>query len=171
MSCRVLRAIPLGFLFPLLFANVLAAEKTGFIEFQVIDPQRLHFHGAGQRGIAYMAFRSAAEWIAFWSVPGSAHVLAPDVDFQHFTLIAVGGPKSTGGYQVSITSIREQAGGLLVSVLDVGPGGQGCAVTSMVMYPRVFALIPKTDEQVRFEISQAKSDCNIRSRTIDGKSS
>jgi hypothetical protein len=176
MSCRALRTIALGFLYSMLVANVLAADKNGIIEFRVIDPQRLHFQfRAYPMGPGYMVFRSAAEWIAFWDVPGRlsspAHVLAPDVDFEHFTLLAVGGPKPTGGYQVSITSIREQAGGILVSVLDVGPGGEGCAVTSMVMFPRVFALIPKTDEPVRFQISQAKSDCNIPSRTIDGETS
>jgi PrcB C-terminal len=130
-----------------------------------------------------LVIRSAAEWVAFWSVPGrlsspvpnlgqpadpTIHVPAPDGDFEHFTLLAVVGLKPTGGYAVSISSIREQDAGVLVSVLDVGPGA-GCAVTSIVTYPSVYALIPKTDEPVRFQISQVKTDCNIRPRIIDGE--
>ena len=83
--------------------------------------------------------------------------------------MAVVGPKPSSGYAVSISSVREQVAGILVSMLDVGPGGAGCAVATMITYPSIFAVIPKTDEPVKFQISQAKTDCNIPLRTIGGE--
>jgi hypothetical protein len=184
MSCGAVRTLAGSFLCSMLGANVLAADKTGFIEFRVIVPQRPYFPFASFPQVpAYLVIRSSADWIAFWSVPGRlsspvpnvghldpiAHVPAPDVDFEHFTLLAVVGRKPSSGYAVSISSVREQGAGILVSVLDVGPGGAGCAVATMITYPSIFAVIPKTDEPVRFQISQAKTDCNIPLRTIGGE--
>jgi hypothetical protein len=99
----------------------------------------------------------------------TAHVPLSDVDFDRFMLLVVStGPKGSSGYAVSISSIfREEARGIVVSVLDVGPGNQ-CAVMSIVSYPEVFALIPKTEESIRFQIAEAKTDCN-NPRTINGE--
>jgi hypothetical protein len=184
MSSRSLRLIAGAFLCVTLASNALARDGSGFIEFRVIVPQSLPWH-LFPNVPAYLVIRSSAEWIAYWSVPGrlsmpipigqpsdpTAHVPLSDVDFDRFTLLVVStGPKGSSGYAVSISSIfREEARGIVVSVLDVGPGGNQCAVMSIVSYPEVFALIPKTEESIRFQIAEAKTDCNNPPRTINGE--
>jgi hypothetical protein len=160
-------------------SNVVASDGNGFIEFRVIGPQKLYSpHGVFPKDPAYLVIRSSAEWIAYWSAPGRLSLpvspgvpavpTAPDVDFDQYTLLAVStGPKPSLGYAVTISSIiRKQAGGMVVSVLDVGPGGSQCAVLSAVSYPMVFALLSKTEEPIKFQILEVKTDCNNPPRTI-----
>jgi hypothetical protein len=184
MSSQSLRLIIGTFLCATLASNALPRDGSGLIEFRVIVPQSLPWH-LFPNVPAYLVIQSSAEWIAYWSVPGrlsrpipigqpsdpTAHAPPSDVDFDRFTLLVVStGPKGSLGYAVSISSIiREEARGIVVSVLDVGPGGNQCAVMSMLSYPMVFALIPKTEESIRFQISEVKTDCNNRPRTIGGK--
>lgn len=187
MNARHLRLMVGTVLCLMATSNVVASDGNGFVEFRVIGPQKLYSpHTVFPKDPAYLVIRSSAEWIAYWSAPGrlllpvspgvpadpAAHVTPPDVDFDQYTLLAVStGPKPSSGYAVTISSIiRKQARGMVVSVLDVGPGGNQCAVLSTVSYPMVFALISKTEEPIRFQISEVKTDCNNPPRTIDTES-
>jgi hypothetical protein len=180
--------IIVGTLFCFIVASKLfAADRNGFIEFRVIVPPKFYApQNVWPKCPAYLVIRSAAEWIAYWSAPDrlsvalsadrsadpAAQVPPPEVDFDRYTLLAVStGPKSTLGYTVSISSIiRQPTGGVVVSVLDVGPGGGNqCAIMEMVSHPMVFALIPKRQEPIRFLIRQVKTDCNNPPRTIDAE--
>ncbi len=168
-----------------MIGSAFATEKSRLLEFRVIFPAAVTFpFGRSPAVPAYLAIHSSEEWITFWSASGrlsppsprvgqpadpDAHVPLLDVDFEHFTLLAVEGPKPTGGYSLSISSIRRQATGILVTVLDVSPGGVGCATTQVITYPAVFALIPKTDEPVNFQVEHAKADCNIRPTMIESE--
>jgi hypothetical protein len=179
--------IVVGTLFCFIVASKLfAADGNDFIEFRVIVPPRFYApQNIWPKRPAYLVIRSAAEWIAYWSAPDrlsvalsaevsadpAAQVPPPEVDFDRYILLVVStGPKPTLGYTVSISSIiRQPTGGVVVSVLDVGPGGgDQCAVMAMVSHPMVFALIPKTQEPIRFLIHQVKRDCSPP-RTIDAE--
>jgi len=184
MNWRILRLIATGLICSAVASLIFAAD-TGPIDFRVFVPQTHYLpFGSWPMVPAYLAIRSPAEWVRFWSVAGRlslpiqnpgqpivshSNVPAPDVDFERFTLLAVYmGPMSSGGYSVLIRSVRKQPPGILVSVVEIVPGPQ-CAVTSMVTYPNVFALISKTDEPIRFELL-TKADCNTPPRTFSDES-
>jgi hypothetical protein len=165
-------------------SSIFAADAGGFIWFSVIAPPKFYApENILPKAPAYLVVRSAPEWIAYWSAPDrlslildadrsadpASHVPPPEIDFDRYTLLAVStSPKPSLGHSVSISSIiRQPTGGILVSILDVAPAGGGlCAVMSMVSHPMVAALIPKTQEPIRFLIRHVTSDC-IPPRTID----
>jgi hypothetical protein len=187
VSARHLSLIVGTVLYSMATSNVVGSDGNGFLEFRVIGPPKFYSpYNIFPKDPAYLVIRSSAEWIAYWSAPGrlslpvspgvpadpAGHVPPPEVDFDQYTLLAVStGPKPILGYAVTISSIiRKQARGIVVSVLDVGPGGSQCGFLPAASYPMVFALISKTEEPIRFQISDVKTDCNIPPRTIDTQS-
>jgi hypothetical protein len=166
----ILRIAGCALLFFLLTSTAFAAG--GSMDFRVFVPKSPYFPLGTSPGVpAYLAIRSSAEWVAFWSAPGrlqrgrdpvrsTIDVSRPDIDFDHFTLLFVSpGPKPSGGYSVAISSIWEMGDQIRVSIISVSPLGTNCAQTTMDAHPAVWALIAKTQVPIVFDVSEAGSDC------------
>lgn len=83
----------------------------------------------------------------------------PDADFTRNSIIAVfSGPKSTGGYSVSVDKIKESSGKITVNVIETAPG-KNCKVTEMESRPYIIVRIPKADKDVKFKTKEIVKDC------------
>jgi protease stability complex PrcB-like protein len=81
---------------------------------------------------------------AFGDVP------APDVDFhREIVLVAAMGARSTGGYQIEVTSVGIQAGDIVADVESVSPG-KDCVVTMAPTSPVDVVKIPWRLAPIRF---------------------
>jgi len=57
----------------------------------------------------------------------------------------------------AFNSTRKVNGAIIVSVLDVSPGN--CPTAQEITYPRIAALIPRTNDSVRFVVANVVRDC------------
>ena len=162
-----------------------AAASNGKIEFRVIVPDKSYFPSyTTPNAPAYLAIHSAAEWVAYWSVPGrlsppvpfvgqtgdvTLHIPDPDVDFSRFTLLLItDGPKPNGGYSTAIRSIWYTNSSIRVTVINVSPVFDNtCAVTLNQTEPIVIALIPKADRPIVFDVIEATTKGCSRHRAIE----
>jgi hypothetical protein len=83
----------------------------------------------------------------------------PDADFTKNSIIAVFmGPKSSGGYSVSIDKIKESSGKITVYTIETAPG-KNCVVTQAETRPYIIVRIPKIDKEVKFKTKETVKDC------------
>jgi hypothetical protein len=151
--------------FSFLFSPLANADDA--VVFQII-----HLRASAPNSPAGVAIRSRGEWESFLKnsqVTLQSPETASPIDFDQYTLlVASSGVKPNGGYSIVFTSIRETRRAdmptLTVSLLDLGPGI--CPTTQELAHPIAFALIPKTDETIRFVISKADRDCNTASTIV-----
>lgn len=162
-----------------------ATGSNGKFEFQVIIPDKSFFPSYTWPKVpAYIAVHSAADWVAFWSVPGrlslpvpnvgqlgdeTPHIPDPEVDFDRFTLLFISdGPKPTPGYSTTISSIWDMGSRIRVTVINVSPVFDNtCAVTQVGTNPTVVALIPKANKPVVFDVIQATTKGCSAHRAIE----
>jgi len=158
-----MRKFPRGRLF---FAAHLAASlvSTGSIasepplEFHVI----FNFWFRSPQPV-YATIHSQNEWAALLTSLKGDSLTHPsgvlqDIDFHRFTLlIASSGTRGNSGYSLAFDSARKLNGAIIVSVLDVRPGN--CPTMQEITYPRIAALIPKTNDPVTFVVANVVRDC------------
>jgi len=83
----------------------------------------------------------------------------PDADFTKNYIIAVFmGPRSTGGYSVSIDKIKESSSRITVYTVENSPG-KNCVVTQGESRPYIIVRIPKIDKEVKFKTKEIIKDC------------
>jgi hypothetical protein len=144
----------------------------------------LHFSPSksGLADPAAIAIRSMDEWNAVWkelhplpsrpplTVPGYEASSpprpepepAPFVDFTQFTLLMVAsGAYQSSGHDVVITSVLEDRGGIVVGVLKTD-AGKGCGILHIPTRPIALSLIPRTENRIVFDITEATVDCTAR---------
>jgi len=111
----------------------------------------------------YATIHSQQEWTALLATLKSDSLThpsgsLPDIDFDRFTLlIANSGTRGNSGYSLAFNSTRKVNGAIIVSVLDVSPGN--CPTAQEITYPRIAALIPRTNDSVRFVVANVVRDC------------
>jgi hypothetical protein len=111
----------------------------------------------------YATIHSQNEWTALLSTLKSDSLThpsgsLPDIDFDKFTLlIASSGTKGNSGYSLAFNAARKVNGAIIVSVLDVSPGN--CPTAQEITYPRIAALIPRTNDPVSFVVANVVRDC------------
>jgi hypothetical protein len=164
--------------FILFFLGMPIASAAGgktWLDFQVFRPDESYFPFATFPQVpAYLAVRSAADWVAFWRVPGrlsppapmagrssdmAPAVPNPDVDFDRFTLLFVTmGPMGVG-HSTTISSILDMGSKIRITVINASPGfDSGCTRALGMEYPTATALIPKTDKPIVFDIIEATAN-------------
>jgi len=96
--------------------------------------------------------RSEQEWKDIMGSPSS-------IDFSTKTALLVAmGQRMNGGYGIEILSVIQKEGKINVAVDMISPG-KNCITTQVVNYPSVLLLIPKTDKEVNWIITNTIKDC------------
>jgi hypothetical protein len=94
--------------------------------------------------------RTPAEWAALWRLHAGDAAL-PKVDFGQRTIVAVfSGTKSSAGYAVAITGMRQDKGALIVEWRERRPE-PGMVTAQMLTSPAHIATIPRFAGEIRFE--------------------
>jgi hypothetical protein len=149
-------------------ACVGAVAGNGVVDFQVVHD----IGGPAFPGAAFLAINNRADLASYVNTRSSVlppHAaegasvspsprVPPDIDFSKYTLLVFSRGPSTG-HSIFFGEIRELDGEIRVRVFDMSPG-PGCAVAQMITFPGAAALIPHTLKTIRFQTSQASSDCN-----------
>jgi hypothetical protein len=178
---QTLKCVMLVVCLSLLATTVVSAvPPLGQIDFQVVHPP--HSPLVGQP--AYFTVRSKEQWLEWWNakvterLPAStpeqpaqsiqARPPPPDIDFEHSILIvASSGAKLGTGNSIAFIAIFRIPSGIVASVQETAQRGS-CVISTAVSIPVAIALIPRTDEAIRFRVASAESDCaNIK--TIDSQ--
>lgn len=131
------------------------------------------------RAETFRAIRSQEGWDDLWRLAApnplaqaDQSIPAPDVDFtKTLVLVAALGTRPTAGYSVIIQGALDDGAVIHVYVLEVRPNGPDCIAATVITHPVSIALIPRSDRQVRFEISTADLDCKANRSVVDGRSS
>jgi hypothetical protein len=169
---QTLKCVRLIVCFPL-FATpaVSAAPLLGQIDFQVIHPP----HGPLVGQPAYFTVRSKEQWLEWWNAKVTGRIPAstpqqpaqaiparpppPDFDFEHSILVvASSGAKLGTGNSIAFIAIFRSPSGIVASVQETAQRGS-CVISTAVSIPVAIALIPRTDEPIRFRVASAESDC------------
>lgn len=94
--------------------------------------------------------RTAAEWAALWRQHAGEQP-PPKVDLASRTVVAVFlGSRSSAGYSVEITGIRQAGGALIVEWQERRPE-PGQVAAQVLTSPGVIATVPKFAGEIRFE--------------------
>lgn len=135
------------------------------------------FYPLAGKGISYQvpapvakAVTTLHEWEALWreiemrsTVRDEENAKSrepPRINFAQYTLLLVAtGSRPSGGYSVGFQSVREYESHIDVSVFELRPFGKECIVTTVVTYPAAFALIPRTNKSIRFQMELADLTC------------
>ncbi|HEX7140204.1 MAG TPA: protease complex subunit PrcB family protein [Vicinamibacterales bacterium] len=97
-----------------------------------------------------VVIRSAAEWTTFWRTHNFDKP-APHVDFDKEMVVGVFmGSRQTGGYSVTITSVAERDGSLVVTYSESSPR-PGAMTAQVLTFPYHLVAVPKRSGDVKFE--------------------
>ncbi|OAB59120.1 hypothetical protein AY600_06605 [Phormidium willei BDU 130791] len=101
-----------------------------------------------------------SDWQRFWQqLQGNTSPAAdiPEIDFEQYSLIAVGlGDRPDGSYGVQIDRVRQQDEGLVVHYLET----RSCGMATMaITQPYQIIRIERTRLPVSFQHHQAPRDC------------
>lgn len=100
----------------------------------------------------------AAEWAAIWASQSPAPPIR-EVDFtRSMVVVAALGQRPTGGYSILIDSAAAEPGGVEVTIRTVSPGPR-CGVTQALTQPVDVAILPRTDQPVRFVDRSEQNAC------------
>ena len=87
-----------------------------------------------------LVIRDANTWAAFWSELGVGD--RPAVDFTRDVVVAVAaGQQPTGGYEIAVNNVTQQAGELTVEVLETTPG-PNCMTSAVLTQPVDVVVLP-----------------------------
>jgi hypothetical protein len=121
-------------------------------------------HGSGPgsavtKRAVYVA-RDVATWRRLWRQlnPGSSP-RPPAVDFAQFMVVLVTqGQKPTGGYDITVKTIRRTRGRLVVTVTEQAPGPH-CVLPQIVTAPYDAVRVQRTGRPVVVERRAVVKDC------------
>jgi hypothetical protein len=163
---HIQQGLLIGFL--ALASGVAAHAQVTRVDFQVIHMRLQRFPDA-----QYAVIRTPEAWAALWPAnpkdPNAAPI--PNIDFKHFILlIANTGVKPSTGYMNAFTSVDTVPASMtgapptnkpvtFVHIVEIGPGN--CPVLTQLTSSISYALIPRTTNEIRFQVSKADSDCTV----------
>jgi len=119
----------------------------------------------GPSGIAdsrRIVIRSASEWGRFWDEAHGSIVPRPEppeVDFSRSMVLAAAmGGRRTGGYSISIPSVRHEGSEVYAVVRAVSPGPT-CFTTQAFTAPVVAIRVPLLEGPVRWLDDEVQREC------------
>ena len=125
---------------------VMALQAAMPVQVTIISRELMSMVDEPKQAVA----RSAAEWSALWRQHAGDKPL-PAVDFGSRTVVAVFlGTRSSAGFAVDITSVREANGGLIVRWQERRPES-GDVSAQVLTSPAVIASVPKFAGEIKFE--------------------
>jgi hypothetical protein len=106
--------------------------------------------------------RDSTVWATAWATIHANQQPVPTlpaVDFSREMVVLVGlGSKGSGGWNVTLASVHDSAGTLVIRFVERSPG-PGCATTQALTEPVDIARIPRWDGEVRFAGVQVVGTC------------
>jgi hypothetical protein len=146
-----------------------AADEYRPLPFDVYVPHAHFSIYDGPEIPTFTVLNSEREWRRLWSLiepkmgrdgSRSAPYELPAIDFYRSTLIVVAiGSRPSGGFRVELESVSESPLEILVRATELSPSAD-CVVTTSVTAPTRFALIPRTNKPVRFDVRKKVVDCS-----------
>lgn len=116
----------------------------------------------GYEGKGNFVIRNTEEWQGAWEKLHSNIVPQPKppiIDFSKNVMIVIfSGEKPTGGYSVSVSSIKESSNSLFVFIKESRPG-QNCQVTQAITKPYTIIQTDFFEGEVIFEVKEVIYDC------------
>jgi hypothetical protein len=108
------------------------------------------------------AIRSEADWQRLWATMtrGGSYRPLPQVDFsREMLLVAAMGARSSGGYAIRITGVRETRRALTVSVLRRSLGPR-CGATAAITEPADIVRVPMSTKPIRWVYRDVAPRCS-----------
>ena len=106
--------------------------------------------------------RSSPEWLALWEEAHATVIPRPDppeVDFtREMVLVAAMGGRPTGGYSISIPTVKREGGEAYAVVETVSPGPT-CFTTQAFTAPVVALRVPLLEGPVHWIESETRREC------------
>jgi PrcB C-terminal len=109
--------------------------------------------------------RDSANWRTVWAqinrpfIPSPA---LPPIDFKREMVVVAGlGARPSGGYDIVIESVEQDSTGIEVALRRASPA-PGCPVAAAMTQPLDMALIPASDQRVRFRERSVVIPCGVR---------
>jgi hypothetical protein len=108
--------------------------------------------------------RSGAAWSALWAQLEAGReptTAPPSVDFSRdLVIVAAMGQRNSGGHAIQIREVADDAGRLIVKVVETSPG-PGCLVTMALTEPVDVVRLPgMAGRQVEFAESKEIRECS-----------
>lgn len=134
----------MNILIPLMVATAMQAAAPSPV--QIVSRSAMSMVEEPRQAIA----RSADEWAALWRQHAGEQP-RPKVDLGTRTVVAVFlGTRSSAGYAVEITGIRQAGGVMIVEWRERRPE-PGLVTAQVLTSPAVIATVPKFAGEIKFE--------------------
>ena len=139
-------------------------EPAAALSVQPLDSslQNYYRYSSGYEDSARLVIRNKDEWAQVWSRIVSNHgptPATPQIDFsRELVIVAAMGTRATGGFSIAVTTVVEEAGGLVATVVSTSPG-RTCGTTAALTAPVDIVRVNRLDVPVRFVEQQSVSDC------------
>ena len=109
-----------------------------------------------------LVVRDARTWADLWQriyADVNPAPPTPSIDFTQEMVVAVAlGARNTGGYNVLLTGATHDTGGVLIRASETSPGPH-CFTTQAFSQPIDLARVARSDQAVRFAVTQRVVDC------------
>ena len=123
------------------------SNKSASVTFEKLDQDLPNRETMGT-----IVIRNEKEWMDITGV-------ASTIDFTKNTALLMSmGQRMTGGYSIEVKSIIQNGKKLLANVDFVSPG-KNCLSIQVITYPQLVVLIPKTNQEVEWKITNTVQDC------------
>lgn len=120
--------------------------QTGTPAVQIVSREAMSRIDEPRQAVA----RTASEWASLWR-QHAGDTVAPAVDFGSRTVVAVFlGSRSSAGYTVDVTAVREANGTLIVTWRERRPP-PGAVSAQVLTSPAIIVSIPKFAGTITFE--------------------
>jgi hypothetical protein len=131
------------------------------VQFALIDEAHTTFI-SGIPDARRDVIRTQEEWEAFWDEFQANRLPQTDppaVDFStQMVIVATMGTRNTGGYEITVEDMFDDAGTLIVQVLQASPGG-GCLTTQALTAPATAVAVSAVDGDPEFVEADLMRDC------------
>jgi hypothetical protein len=139
-------------------------EPAAALSVQPLDSslQNYYRYSSGYSDSARLVIRTSEEWARVWARMVSNHgptPTTPTIDFsREVVIVAAMGTRATGGYTIAVTSVSEDAAGLVATVVSTSPG-RTCGTTAALTAPVDIVRVNRLNVPVRFVEQQSVHDC------------
>ncbi len=143
---------------PPLAERAATADTLGILPIEAVaDPA---YSGIQERRRTIV--RTESEWRQIWGELAAGRIPPPEppaIDLEHrMVIVAAMGRRSTGGYAISIESVRAPADSLYVTVVEISPGA-GCLTTQALTAPVAAVAVERHAGEPVFVEREETHDC------------
>lgn len=108
---------------------------------------------------ARLVIRDAGAWNQLWPQIAGTASTPPGVDFERdMVVVAAMGVRSSGGYDITVQGVFENADGVYVQILKSAPES-GCATTQALTSPVTVVAVPRREATVFWVERSRTTDC------------